>query len=852
MKIKNRKQKGSGCSVMNYPNINVVPPESEMNKVINEKCIQNYYTEYLKLEDVEDDSMTPSDFFKKAQDGDISILETLAGLNNNSYIPHEQRQGQPIDEIDFELQLQGEKIYETQENYEDYRSGIKKKDHNLKNSIQFSRYLINPSYWDKEGGVLETQGFPSIASTRGIKWDLVLKGDVLCIIFRGSCYDEGHAGNFHSSPLINVQRIAKLLDIEIEDKLFEGIKTTYTIDEVNSSDEFKTERKKINGDVGEDGQGGSLLKERIKKNFSDKDAFVNFEEQQNQVWYEELFTPAMSSNYARVFLYINNRLKGSNLPYKIPRTYLLSNTFGGHLDGTLSLAGFPDIMGNIQFDEQEKAADPNKDYPPVYNEGINKSIHETDWLEQKSFHETKKQRWEDLCMNKESHTRFVKRSTEDRNPIDEASKCLSVEQDLFFKDIISIDKALKEQKGESTGLKGIVISGHSRGGGMSFISSFFIKNHKDLKDIPVVTLPFAPVRTGNYLFGELYNKLDKSRKDISARFYLDWDDTATTISKDLVNELVKAEETQGGTRRSKKKGGDLTDFLPGFLGFEESEQPSSEPKSQITVVRPMQLFQHYRNQGQSAPMDVIMDVLGHQVNFLKYVAESRHNWENQDIWKNYLSSPVNSIFLDFSEDLKKLKIRIGDRNDMNILSEQEYRIPEGKLQAIYTKGYNSQNENVGEKEKGAMESLMKFFTSERNKVNVKEIYKTIKRPRGSPEIPNQVQGGGGAHSIAKLATVFLMMNKLKESHGDPDSGLESLDSIPTSLQKINPIKESGEEEIQEVGGRKSNPRRKKSKKSLRYLSNRKISRQNLRGSGRSKNKTKKSNKKNNRKKSRKN
>ena len=133
MKIKNRKQKGSGCSVMNQPNINVVPPESEMNKVINEKCIQNYYTEYLKLEDVEDDSMTPSDFFKKAQGGDISILETLAGLNNNSYIPHEQRQGQPIDEIDFELQLQGEKIYETQENYEDYRSGIKKKDHNLKN-----------------------------------------------------------------------------------------------------------------------------------------------------------------------------------------------------------------------------------------------------------------------------------------------------------------------------------------------------------------------------------------------------------------------------------------------------------------------------------------------------------------------------------------------------------------------------------------------------------------------------------------------------------------------------------------------------------------------------------------------
>ena len=849
MKIKNRKQKGSGCSVMNQPNINVVPPESEMNKVINEDCIKNYYTEYLKQQKVEADLITPSNFFKKAQDGDISILETLAGLNNNSYIPHEQRQGQPIDEIDFELQLQGEKIYETQENYEDYRSGIKKKDHNLKNSIQFSRYLINPSYWDTEGGVLENQGFPSIASTRGIKWDLVLKGDVLCIIFRGSCYDEGHAGNFHSSPLINVQRIAKLLgkdndgkpNINIEDKLFEGIKTTYTIGDVNSSNEFKTEGKQIE----DDGE----LQGRIKTEFS---AMSDFKQKQNQVWYEELFTPALSSNYARVFLYINNRLRGSNLPYKIPRTYLLSNTFGGHLDGTLSLAGFPDIMGNIQFDEQEKAADPNKDYPPVYNEGINKSIHETDWLEQKSFHETKKQRWEDLCMNKDSHTQFFKRDTEDRNPITEASKCLSVEQDLFFKDIISIDKALKEKKGGSKGLVGIVISGHSRGGGMSFISSFFIKNHKDLKLIPVVTLPFAPVRTGNYLFGELYNKLDKSREDISARFYLDWDDTATTISKDLVNELVKEEETQGGTRRSKKKGGDLTDFLPGFLGFEESEQPSSEPKSQITVVRPAQLFQYYRNQEKSNIMDAVMDVLAHQVNFLKYVAESRHNWKNQDIWKNYLSSPVNSIFLDFSEDLKKLKIRIGDRNDMNILYEQEYQIPEGKLQAIYTKGYNSQNENVGEQEKVAMESLMKFFTSERNKVNVKEIYKTIKRPRGSPEIPNQVQGGGGAHSISKLATVFLMMNKLKESHGDPDSGLESLDSIPTSLQEINPIKESGEEEIQEVGGRKSNPRRKKSKKSLRYLSNRKISRQNLRGSGRSKNKTKKSNRKNNRKKSRKN
>ena len=127
MKIKNKNQKGGECSSIDNPRINVVPPESEMNKVINEDCIKNYYTEYLKQQKVEADLITPSNFFKKAQDGDISILETLAGLNNNSYIPHEQRQGQPIDEIDFELQLQGEKIYETQENYQDYRSGIKKK-----------------------------------------------------------------------------------------------------------------------------------------------------------------------------------------------------------------------------------------------------------------------------------------------------------------------------------------------------------------------------------------------------------------------------------------------------------------------------------------------------------------------------------------------------------------------------------------------------------------------------------------------------------------------------------------------------------------------------------------------------
>ena len=236
---KKTKQKGKGCNNRKQPEINKIPLEDEMNKNIDPECIKNYYREYSN----KTNNKNTEEIFSEASMGSLNIMQTLAGLNCNIYQPHEKfyNNDYKVDTLNFELQLK-----------EEYQDNIfVKDDDNLQNSIQFSRYVLNPKYWDSQGTVFGKDGFPEKRSTRGMKWNLILKGDVLYIIFRGSCYDEGMGGNYHSSPLISVQRVAEQLgnDIQLDESILTSILETnqsrYTIDEVNTN---KEEGKQIQGD----------------------------------------------------------------------------------------------------------------------------------------------------------------------------------------------------------------------------------------------------------------------------------------------------------------------------------------------------------------------------------------------------------------------------------------------------------------------------------------------------------------------------------------------------------------------------------------------------------------------------
>jgi hypothetical protein len=643
-----------------------------MNVPINAECIKNYYREYSEKTNNKDTEQ----IFSEASTGSLNIMQTLAGLNCNIYQPHEKfYDDYKVDTLNFELQLK-----------EEYQDNIfVQNDDNLQNSIQFSRYVLNPNYWDSQGTVFGTDGFPEKRSTRGMKWNLILKGDLLYIIFRGSCYDEVIGGNYHSRPLISVQRVAEQLgnDIQLDEDILKSIlennKSRYTIDEVNTN---KEEGKQIQGDKKE-------LDENTKIKYKD----LHLDAAKNQVWYEELFTPCLSMNYACSFLYMNNRLKDFYLPFKQARQYT-DPIFGSDISN-LNLSGFLEIMSDIYFEDDSTE-------PPGYILNANRDLHYLDY-EKMSFEDIRQQ-YNNICnYNGERSTGFKE-----------------IEQDLFFYDIITIHNSIKEIQGiEGEGLKGIIVSGHSRGGGMSFISSLFLRNHKYLKDIPIATLPFAPVSPGNYLFGNLYNRTNiKYPEDIGMRVYLDWDQVATSSPK-----------LKGGKKSSKKK-------------YIRNKSKRGGNPTQLSLYNAIQYY--LWSQPNWGITEAIIYLLEHQQVMLEHTSKTRSQWENDIIWKDYLSNPVDGIFLSINSRFDTINIRVDDISDKELLNKKMIPFTSEDIDRIV-------NEN------GFNQDLLNFFLPDRNLYDAKvREDNAIKR--------NIVQGGKGEHSMGKLATLIFILNIIKDKN----------------------------------------------------------------------------------------
>lgn len=660
------KQKGKGCNTRNDPKLNTIPKEDEMNKPIKPECIKNYYREYSQKQNNKD----TGEIFSEASMGSLNIMQTLAGLNCNIYQPHNiLADNYEIDTLNFELQLK--------EEFQD-NIFIKDNDH-LENSIQFSRYVLNPKYWDSQGTVFGQEGFPRKPSTRGMKWNLILKGDLLYIIFRGSCYDEVMGGNYHSSPLISVSRIAEKLgdNIQLDKSTFDSVLrdnlSRYTIEDVNTN----KEGKRITGEY-------SDLKTKINVKYEDLESL---EEKQNQIWYEELFTPCVTLNYASAFLYMNNRLTGSYLPVKQSREYT-DPLLGYNISDNLNLSGFPEIMPDVLFET-------NTTDPPSYILNANRNLHYIDYG--KMDFKDIEQQYNNIC-----------NYNGQRRPT-----CKEIEQDLFFNDIVQIHNSLKEVNGQ--GLKGIIVSGHSRGGGMSFISSFFLRNHIELKDIPIATLPFAPVRPGNYLFGDLYNKTNyKIEGDMGLRVYLDWDSTATSAPK---LEGGKKTSKKTHTRNKTKRGGGPTQLsIYNAIKYYFWSQPSWNPTQAITYL------------------------LEHQQVLLEHTNNTRVQWNNDKIWQNYLSSAVDGLFLEINSNFDKVSIRVDDRNDRVLKNKQIISFTREDIDRIVN-------------EKSLNQDLLHFFAPDRNIYDAKII-------ADNNIHHNTVQGGSGEHSMGKLATLIFILNNL--------------------------------------------------------------------------------------------